>query len=120
VEESLNEGGELGKWPEGEVYGGVAVHFKNLVKDLGKLGNVEMHVLSFGKKSHRLQTDDVSIVILKVRPIYYVLPFLAVLRLAMEVRRVRPDIVHIQGSNISPYLLYARLCCKTRSDTLPI
>ena len=34
------------------------------------------------------------------------LPFLAIIKLALEVRKIKPDIIHVQGSNVSPYLFY--------------
>lgn len=46
---------------------------------------------------------------IKAYKIYYLLPFLAIIKLAFEVRKIKPDIIHVQGSNVSPYLFYTLL-----------
>ncbi|MDP1552318.1 MAG: glycosyltransferase family 4 protein, partial [Methanobacteriaceae archaeon] len=47
--------------------------------------------------------------IIKAHKIYYYIPFLAIIKLDLELRKVKPGIIHVQGSNVSPYLFYALL-----------
>lgn len=96
----------LGKWPEGEPIGGVAVHTVNLVRHLGKFKELDLYMISFGNKSQILNEGRIKIILIKAKKIYYVFPILALIRLALEIRKIKPDIIHVQGSNLSPYLLY--------------
>lgn len=96
----------LGKWPGGEPLGGVAVHTVNLVRCLGKLNGLDLYVVSFGDESKVLTEGRAKIILIQAKKIHYVFPILALIRLALEIRKIRPDIIHVQGSNISPYLLY--------------
>lgn len=97
----------LGKWPTNRaVSGGVAIHTLNLVKEIGKSKESEFCLISFSESNGMLSEGYAKIVLMRSQRIYYVLPFLALLRLWVEVRKLKPDIIHVQGGNISPYLLY--------------
>ncbi|MGZ7108973.1 MAG: glycosyltransferase family 4 protein [Methanobacterium sp.] len=95
----------LGKWPD-NLDGGVAVHTVNLIESLSKLEGIEFHFVSFGDESKTIKMDNTSIILLKSRWIYYVCPILAILKLNAEIKKINPDILQLQGTNISPYLIY--------------
>lgn len=101
----------LGNFPLEDLKGGVAVHTKQLVKSMGKIEDerIEFHVISFGKRSQIFQEGKVQIKIIKSHKIFYICPFLAILKLEREVKKIDPRIIHVQGSNLSPYLLYSLL-----------
>lgn len=99
----------MGKWPEKEPTGGVAVHIVNLVNSLGKLDNLNLFLISFSSKSETFSKGNAKIILIETRTIFLIFPVLALLRLAIEVKRLQPDILHIHGSNISPYLIYATI-----------
>lgn len=97
----------LYKWPIKELYGGVDVHVVNLVKNMQLITGLDTYVVSFGDRSQVLHEGKAKIVLIKRRYIYYILPILALIRLRSEIDRINPDIIHVQGTNISPYLIYA-------------
>lgn len=99
----------LGKWPKETLSGGVAVHTVSLVKELSQLKGLKIHMVSFGEDSKILNENNLEINLIKNRRIYYILPFLALIRLWIEIKKINPDILHLQGSNISPYLFYTLL-----------
>lgn len=86
------------------------VHFTALVKHLSS--RVEVIVLSFGDRQEVRRVDGAEIRTIARKRVYYAVPILAILRLWREVRAVAPDIIHIQGSNPSPYLFAGFLCRK--------
>jgi glycosyltransferase involved in cell wall biosynthesis len=97
----------LGNYPLGEQIGGVAVHTVNLLKWIGNLDeDIGVTMLSFGKENKSFKNDNVKIKIIKAYKIYYLFPFLALLKLHSEAKKSEYQIIHVQGSNISPYLLY--------------
>lgn len=98
----------LGNYPTENISGGVAVHTINLINSIGEIDdeNFDFHMISFGNKSTTFNKGNVKITLMKVYRIYYLIPIFAIFKLAWVVRKVRPDIIHIQGSNISPYLIY--------------
>ncbi|MEN6554073.1 MAG: glycosyltransferase family 4 protein [Methanobacterium sp.] len=96
----------LCKWSTDVLSGGVAVHVTNLVKELSKIEDLNLSVISFGESSEVLYEGNTKIILIKAHKIYYLIPFLAIIKLALEVRKIKPDIIHVQGSNISPYLFY--------------
>lgn len=99
----------LANWPEGELCDGVAYYTKNLAISLGKQDEVEVHVISFGNESKSLEDAKTHITWVKSRKIYYPFPFLALLRLFKEIERIKPDVIQVHGSNISPYILLGGL-----------
>lgn len=99
----------LNNWPKINLSGGVAVHIINLVNELSKIENLNLCVISFGESSEILYEGKTKIILIKAYKIYYLIPFLPIIKLALEVRKIKPDIIHVQGSNISPYLFYMLL-----------
>jgi glycosyltransferase involved in cell wall biosynthesis len=99
----------LAKWPEGDLGDGVAYYTKNLVKGFSKKNEIDVHLISFGKESKKIKEGNAHITIIKIRFIYFLFPFLAIMRLYQEFKKIKPDIIHVQGSNISPYILFAGL-----------
>jgi len=97
----------LAEWPKKEPVGGVQVHNVNLVRNLAKTNDLEIYVVSFGEASEVIFEDHIKIILIKWRRIYRFFPILSTIRLANEVNRIKPDIIHIQGSYRVPYLLYA-------------
>lgn len=107
----------LGKWPEGGLYGGVDHHTVYLVESLSKQKGVNLHMISFGSVSKNFKEGDAEITLIKTRKIYYLLPFLALIRLFLEIHKIKPDLIHVQGITLSPYILIAGLL-KNRYPTL--
>lgn len=97
----------LGLWPNESPSNGVDVHFLNLVRCLSKKVNV--HVLSFGDEDLRFSFDGAEIRTIERKGIYQALPPLAIWRMLNEIRTIGPDLIHVQGSNPSPYLYSAAL-----------
>jgi len=107
----------LGKWPEGKLFGGVDNHTACLVKSLSKQKGINLHVISFGSLSKHFKEGNAEIVLIKSRKIYYLLPFLALIRLFLEIHKIKPDLIHVQGMTLSPYILLAGLL-KNRYPTM--
>jgi len=103
----------LGKWPIDSSSGGVGEHIRNLIPHLIKNHSEhEIRFISFNECVEGQKDVPDNVRFLKAREIYYLLPFLALMRIALEVRKYRPDIIHIQGINISPYSLYSSFLAK--------
>lgn len=102
----------MGKWPVDEIYGGVAVHTVNLITEMSKLEGLKLYYISFGKESQIIKMNNAKIVIIKIWRIYYILPFLPLFILKWKTNKIKSDIFQIQGSNLSPYLIYALLSCR--------
>ncbi|MGZ4846372.1 MAG: glycosyltransferase family 4 protein [Halobacteriota archaeon] len=98
----------LGLWPEkGRISGGVLNRTMNLVREMGRSNEPEVYFVSFSSSQGTLSEGHARIILIKRRRIYYTLPFLAVLRIWLAVRKLKPDAIHVQGGNLSPYLIYA-------------
>jgi glycogen(starch) synthase len=98
----------MGPWPDkGRVSGGVSNTILNLVREMGKSKEPEVYFVSFSPSEGRLSEGYGKIVLRRRRRIYYALPFLAVLDVWLAVRKLKPDVIHVQGENLSPYLVYA-------------
>lgn len=104
----------MGKWPVKGVYGGVAVHTLNLITAMSKLDDLNLYFISFGKESKSITLNNARIILIKTHFIYYVLPFLPLLILKSKINLLKPDIIQIQGSNLSPYLIYGLLSLKRK------
>lgn len=97
----------LGRYPADRTNGGVEAHVKGLVAAMGKASKAPaFEMISFGDADRTFFNGNARVTILKIHSIYYVLPILPIIALAMAVRKARPDIVHVQGASISPYLIY--------------
>lgn len=98
----------LGKYTTEPDVGGVAVHIVNMIESIGKLDNKEFdfHMISFGEKNNHFCKGNSKVTIYKTPKIYFILPILSILKLHSEIQKINPDIIHVQGSNISPYLVY--------------
>ena len=99
----------LGKRPLGNLNGGVANHTQNLIKSLSELNGIELALISFGNESKIIRQGNARIILIKSRIIYYIFPFLAIFKLIQEIKKTKIEIIHLQGSNISPYLIVAGL-----------
>lgn len=110
----------LCKYPIDSLTGGVAVHTVNLVKELGKIKDLDLHVISFSNKSEVKFEGRSTIILINARKIYHYFPFLALIRLFLEIRKIEPDILHIQGSNLSPYLIYSLFLAKNTKKIVTI
>jgi glycosyltransferase involved in cell wall biosynthesis len=97
----------LGRYPTGKINNGVAVHTVNLINNLGKACGKEheIHMISFGDMTRTIYDGAAEIKILRIHKIYYLLPILPLMKLMHEIRKVKPDVIHVQGVNLSPYLI---------------
>lgn len=95
----------LGNWPDQEPKGGPEVHTINLVKFLAKRNDLKITILNFGNENTKKDVENVNILTIKRKVIYYMFPALAVLRLLLIMKDINPDIVHVQGSNLTPYAI---------------
>ena len=96
----------LCKWNKHNLNDGVSVHVNNLVQELSKFDDLNLNIISFGDTSEVFFNGKTQIVLIKAYKLYYLLPFLAIIKLALELRKINPDIIHVQGANVSPYLFY--------------
>lgn len=103
----------LGRWPN-FINGGVSVHTVNLFNELSKFSEVEITFISFGEKKKIIKKGRSKVILLKERKIYHFLPFLALFKLSYEIRKISPEIIHLQGFNISPYLFYTLFSTKVK------
>lgn len=110
----------LGKWPTGTLSGGVAVHTVNLVKELSELKGLKLHMVSFSEDSEILNEGKTKINLIKTKKIYYILPFIALFKLWSEIKDIKPDIIHLQGSNISPYLIYTLFLARNKKIVITL
>jgi glycosyltransferase involved in cell wall biosynthesis len=94
-------------WPENVPKGGVGEHTVNLVKELATLPNLDISVISFGNRNEISWINKSMIKIIKSIKLFYLFPLLPLSRLVKETENIKPNIIHIQGSNLSPYLLFA-------------
>ena len=98
----------MGLWPhEGRVSGGVSSSTISQVREIGKSKEPEFCFVSFSPSSGTSSEGYARIILVKRRRIYYAAPFLAVLKLWLEVRKLKPEIIHVRGGNLSPYLVLA-------------
>jgi glycosyltransferase involved in cell wall biosynthesis len=98
----------MGLWPDkGRVTGGVSNTILNQVREIGRSKEPEFYFVSFSPSGGTLSEGHAKIVLIRRRRIYYACPFLAVLSVWLAVRRLKPDVIHVQGGNLSPYLVYA-------------
>lgn len=98
----------IGKWPSlGS--GGVATYTENLVSGMKGIRGLSMRFISFCNRRTAPCYDNMTTVFLRSYLIYRFLPFLALIRLAVELRRANPDAIIVQGINPSPYLICALL-----------
>lgn len=97
----------FGRWPEDERGGGVAQYTAQLTERLAQETGIEISFVSFGTRNVQLRLGNLRINVIRISMLYRILPFLAIARLLLEIPTRRPDIVHIQGSNLSPYSFVA-------------
>ena len=111
----------LSKWPENELRGGgVSVHVTNLVRNLGEIERLKIKVISFGTNDRRIKIGNSEIDMIRSNKFYYIFPPLALIRMAIKIKQFNPDIIHIQGSNISPYSLYGFLNPSKKSMVITV
>lgn len=99
----------LGKWPIDDVSGGVANHVYNLVNSLSEFEQINLRFLSFSTIDKEIHLKNSTIKNIKVKNIDLICPLLLLLKINKEINNFKPDILHLQGSNFSPYFLYIRL-----------
>jgi glycogen(starch) synthase len=111
----------LGLWPYGgPISDGVATSTVNQVKAIGKSREPEFYFVSFDHSKSFDQPEAVlsegfaTIVLLRLRSLDYVLPFLPLIQLHREVKKINPDIIHVKGVNISSYLLETLFFAKSK------
>ncbi len=107
----------LCKYPFPKYSGGIATHIRYLVKEFGKINSNDLNlfVLSFGEREYDIIKGNIKLKIIKINWYYWILPFLPLIYLNREIKKIRPDIIHLQGLNLSPYsisILALRFNCK--------
>lgn len=112
----------FGKYPEHGAGNGVAAHIVSLVNSMGMMDGkkYEFHMISFGDASQTIYDGNAQVKILKIYKIYYLLPIIPILKLMYEVKKIKPDILHVQGINLSPYLLYTLFSGKKYKKVITI
>ena len=92
-------------------WGGVATHVRSISRNLGKhvINDFEFYIISFGNKIDFKEIMEKNLILINIHWYYYIFPFLPLLKIFIEINKIHPDIIHIQGSNISPYSLYSLL-----------
>jgi glycosyltransferase involved in cell wall biosynthesis len=112
----------LGRYPTGKISGGVAVHNVNLIHNLGLAGGkkIDIRMVSFGDESRTFYDGAAQIKTIKIHKLYYLLPVLPLMKLLSEIRKAKPDIIHVQGIGLSPYLISALFSGKKYKKAITI
>jgi len=110
----------LCKWPETDYLNGVAVHVKKIVESLSRVESMEIFILSFGNITKNEHIQNCKIILIKRRIVYYIFPVIPIVILYRELIKTKPDIVHLQGVSLSPYLFAFLLPLKSTKKIITI
>jgi glycosyltransferase involved in cell wall biosynthesis len=89
-----------------EPEGGVSVHVLNLATSLAKLDGVRVSLISFGDRTETRQTRGFEVVTIMRKRWHKWIPLVPLMRLSRAVKMLEPDVIHLQGTYTSPYLVY--------------
>jgi len=89
-----------------ESTGGVSVHVRNLVEVLAKVSGIAVSIVTFADRDDTTDDNGVRITAIRKRRWYRYVPIPAILKLSKAIKIEKPSLIHVQGSYISPYLLY--------------
>ena len=88
--------------PIGEFYGGVKVHVENLTSFLSHFDDFKLILITFGNKNLKYEKNGVKFIVLKRlkfgKIIFPLQIFYDLFRLEREVKKLNPDIIHIQST----------------------
>jgi glycosyltransferase involved in cell wall biosynthesis len=96
--------------PIGEFYGGVKVHVEYLSSFLSNFEDLKLILLTFGTKNFKYEKNGINYVVLKRlkfgKILFPIQIFYDLFRLEREVKKLNPDLIHIQ-STIPTFSLFA-------------
>ena len=88
--------------PIGEFYGGVKVHVEYLSSFLSHFGDLKLNILTYGNKNTKYEKNGVNFIVLKRlkfgKILFPIQIFYDLFRLEREVKKLNPDIIHIQST----------------------
>lgn len=84
--------------------GGPSIHIRNLVSEMSKLREVELHVITKGEEEKAMKRGNVIVHVLRLFRFYILGEIIHAWRVRNKISEIDPDIVHYQG--ISPYVLF--------------
>lgn len=85
--------------------GGVASHVIGLCEHLWQREDIALNVITFGNIRRLTSIGNGSLRVLRTSLLDRLLPPIALFRLARALKQTRPDVIHVQGTNVSPYSL---------------
>lgn len=88
--------------PIGKFYGGVSVHVKYLTSYLSNFNDLKLFILTFGNKKESYEKNGIRYCILKRmkfgKILFPIQIFYDLFRLEREVKKLNPDIIHLQST----------------------
>ena len=84
--------------------GGPSIHIRNLVNEMSKLQEVQLHVIMKGEEDKTIKRGNMTIHVLRVFGFYVLGEIIHAWKVRNKISEIDPDIVHYQG--ISPYVLF--------------
>jgi len=98
--------------PIGEFYGGISTHIKYLTKYLSRFSDVELVLLTFGDDNSAYKKNGIEYIVLKRlkfgKFFYSFEIFYDLFRLEKKIKKINPDLIHIQSTspNFSLFGIY--------------
>lgn len=84
--------------------GGPPIHTRNLVNEMAKFQEVQLHVITKGEEDKIMKRGNMTVHVLRSFEFYILGEIIHACRVWNKISEIDPDIVHYQG--ISPYLLF--------------
>jgi glycosyltransferase involved in cell wall biosynthesis len=100
--------------PVGEFYGGISTHVNYLIKYLSNAKDIDLVIITFGQNNRAYIKNGVKYIELKRMKFgifFYPLEILYdVLRIEREIKKIKPDIIHIQSTspNLSLFGIHSK------------
>lgn len=111
----------VGDYPLDFPQGGVQTHFLNLASHLSSYPDVEVHIMTFGEDDQCIRKNALTVHVVKrlidVPRIFSIL--LDCWQLRREIRKINPDVVHIQATHY-PYSLLTSIICDEYLSVLTV
>jgi len=89
--------------PIGDFYGGISTHMKYLTKYLSRAQDLQLVLLTFGAHNSTYKKDGIEYVVLKRlkfgKFLYPFEIFYDLFRLEKKIKKINPDIIHIQSTS---------------------
>ena len=87
--------------------GGLSIHAFELSKSLSKSGDLDLTLVTYGDSNKIRLMEGYRFIMIKKGHSYKYLPLIPLLRLMRVMQKEKPDVVHIQGTTFTYFLLYS-------------